>query len=173
LSRRKNPNLNNSARKCAQFENTFLLGVEIKYFVEEKKAMFSLHPRLEQDTFKVTDFALSRLLLMNNRNFPWLILVPRKQDIREITDLDHKDRLVLMEEICLVSDKMQTLFRPDKINVASLGNLVPQLHIHVVARYLDDTAWPGPVWGASCVPYEGQAIKEILVKLGTNIAIVG
>lgn len=129
--------------------------------------IFSLHPRLQQDTFKITDLTLSQLLLMNNRNFPWLILVPQKPEIRELTDLEPKDRLILMEEICLVSEKMQAFFKPDKINVASLGNLVPQLHIHVVARYQHDAAWPGPVWGATCVECQEKAAKEILGKLIT------
>lgn len=127
--------------------------------------IFSLHSRLQQDTLKITDLTLSRLLLMNNRNFPWLILVPRKSKIRELTDLEPKDRLILMEEICLVSEKMQALFKPDKINVASLGNLVPQLHVHVVARYQDDAAWPGPVWGAACIEYEENTVMGELATV--------
>jgi len=127
--------------------------------------MFSLHPQLEKDTFPVAELTLSRLLLMNNKNFPWLILVPRKQNLKEIIDLRTDDRTILMEEICLASEQLRALFKPDKINVASLGNLVPQLHIHVIARYLTDSAWPAPVWGTPCEPYDEVVRDAILAKL--------
>ncbi len=128
--------------------------------------MFSLHPRLEKDTFLVTNLPLSRLLLMNDQNFPWLIMVPRRADIQEIIDLPAEDRSLLMEEICLVSEHLRMFFKPDKINVASLGNMVPQLHIHVIARYRNDPAWPNPVWGTPTMPYDEMTRKKVMDKLG-------
>jgi diadenosine tetraphosphate (Ap4A) HIT family hydrolase len=116
--------------------------------------MFRLHERLRADTLEITRLRLSRVLLMNDRSFPWLILVPEREDIREIHELDEKDRAVLIEEITLASRIIRHLYKPDKINVGALGNLVPQLHIHVIGRFEADRAWPGPVWGAgSSQPY--------------------
>jgi len=115
---------------------------------------FMLHPRLEADTVFVTDWALSRVLLMNDARYPWLILVPRRAGIAELHDLDHVERLVLMEEIAKASAGLKSLTAAAKINVGALGNLVPQLHVHVVARNPGDAAWPGPVWGqGSAIPY--------------------
>lgn len=127
--------------------------------------MFSLHPTLQKDAFLIADLLLSRLLLMNNCNFPWLILVPRRPDIKEITDLSLDDRKILMDEICIVSEKMTALFSPDKMNVGALGNIVPQLHIHVIARYVGDPAWPAPVWGAHSKPYDEISRENMLAKL--------
>ncbi len=115
--------------------------------------MFSLHPQLESDTLPVTDLGLCRVLLMDNALFPWLILVPRREQAREIIDLTPGQRHLLMDEIAHISEAMQELFRPDKINVAALGNQVPQLHIHVIARFTADSAWPYPVWGKGAEPY--------------------
>jgi diadenosine tetraphosphate (Ap4A) HIT family hydrolase len=110
--------------------------------------MFALHPQLKLDTFPVTDLKLSSVLLMNNRLFPWLILVPRIENIREIIELPEPKRGQLMEEIASVSSVMKSLFNPYKLNVAALGNQVEQLHIHVIARFREDVAWPNPVWGS-------------------------
>ena len=116
--------------------------------------MFSLHPQLERDTFFVTDIGLCRVLLMNNSLFPWLILVPRTENAREIIDLPKKQRHMLVDEIAWASQVLKTLFSPDKINVAALGNQVPQLHVHVIARFASDAAWPQPVWGKGGKPYD-------------------
>lgn len=91
--------------------------------------------------------SLSLLLLMNERKFPWLILVPERPDKEEIYHLDFGDRQKLLEESCYLSESLVTLFNPDKINIATLGNIVPQLHMHHIVRYKNDKAWPGPVWG--------------------------
>ncbi|MBI1384154.1 MAG: HIT domain-containing protein [Rhizobiales bacterium] len=109
--------------------------------------MFALDPRLASDTRHVSDLALSAVRLMDDRRFPWLILVPRRAGAVELVDLVEADRLVLLEEISLVSRVLQRAFAPDKLNVAALGNLVPQLHVHVIARFRADPAWPRPVWG--------------------------
>lgn len=127
---------------------------------------FLLHPRLAADTFLIGDLALSRLLLMNDRRYPWLVLVPRREGLREIHHLGRADRLLLWDESCRLAEFMERRFRPDKLNIAALGNLVPQLHLHHVARFQNDPAWPVPVWGHSpAVPYaeeEGRAWVEEL-----------
>jgi len=109
--------------------------------------MFALHPQLAHDTFPIVDLALCSVLLMNNRLFPWVILVPQRKNIKEIIELSESDRHLLMDEISQISYAMQTVFLPDKLNVAALGNQVPQLHIHIIARFAADPAWPTPVWG--------------------------
>ena len=108
---------------------------------------FALDPRLAADTLAIGDLALSRLLLMNDRRYPWLVLVPRREASREIVDLDAQERATLIEEIAASSRFVQSLPGVDKINVGALGNLVAQLHVHVVGRAVGDPAWPGPVWG--------------------------
>jgi diadenosine tetraphosphate (Ap4A) HIT family hydrolase len=108
---------------------------------------FTLHPQLALDTVTITDWPLCRVLRMNDTTYPWLILVPRRADCREITDLPHAERHRLMDEISQASDALQRDCNPTKINVAALGNMVPQLHIHVIARFAGDPAWPKPVWG--------------------------
>jgi diadenosine tetraphosphate (Ap4A) HIT family hydrolase len=115
---------------------------------------FPLDPRLAADTHLIGEMPLSRLLLMDDARHPWLILVPRIAGARELMDLDGGDRAALLDEITAVSRTMETLLRPDKLNVAALGNVVAQLHVHVVARYADDANWPQPVWGrGERVPY--------------------
>ncbi len=109
--------------------------------------MFSLDSRLHNDTFFVCDLSLCRVLLMNDRQFPWLILVPMKNDIAEIIDLTEKEQITLLKESALASKAMMNLFSPLKLNVAALGNVVRQLHVHHVARFDTDCAWPKPVWG--------------------------
>ena len=108
---------------------------------------FALDPRLAADTLAVGDLALSRVLLMNDRRYPWLILVPRGEALREIVDLDAPARARLIEEIAIASRFVRSLPGVEKINVGALGNIVSQLHIHVVGRAVGDPAWPGPAWG--------------------------
>lgn len=103
---------------------------------------------------------------MNDRTVPWFVLVPRVSGIREIHQLAASERGALMEEISLASKALETVCRPDKINVASLGNVVPQLHVHVVARNATDRAWPGPVWGSpGAAPYGEAELKETASRL--------
>jgi diadenosine tetraphosphate (Ap4A) HIT family hydrolase len=110
--------------------------------------MFELHPQLNRDCIPIGDFPLSRLLLMDDANYPWLILVPRRADIREIYQLSRNDQQRLIRESSYLARQLQEGLHADKINIAALGNQVPQLHIHHVARYENDPAWPHPVWGA-------------------------
>lgn len=120
---------------------------------------FSLHPQLAADTLAVTDLALCRILFMDEPAWPWIVLVPRRANISEIIDLPAPERAVLMEEIAQASAVMQRLFRPAKLNVAALGNVVPQLHVHVIARFTDDPAWPRPVWGVQPRQYYAADAK--------------
>jgi diadenosine tetraphosphate (Ap4A) HIT family hydrolase len=120
---------------------------------------FILHPRLAADTVALGAWPLCRLLLMNDGRFPWLILVPARPDLREIHELAPPARAVLIEEIARAASLMQQAFTADKMNVAALGNQVPQLHIHVIARFAGDPAWPHPVWD-SRVPRPAQALDE-------------
>ncbi len=108
---------------------------------------FALDSRLQADTLPVGDLALSRVLLLNDSRFPWLVLVPRREALTEVIDLTEADSAVLMQEIRIAARVLTELARPDKINIGALGNRVAQLHVHVVARFLSDPAWPGPVWG--------------------------
>ncbi len=110
---------------------------------------WSLHPQLENDTSAVGDLPLCRVLAMNVPDYPWLILVPRRPAITEIADLEPADAARLMEEIALASRALKDITRCDKLNIAAIGNVVPQLHVHIVARWKSDPLWPKPVWGAS------------------------
>jgi diadenosine tetraphosphate (Ap4A) HIT family hydrolase len=124
---------------------------------------FALDPRLAADTHEIGDGALSRVLLMDDARFPWLILVPRIAGARELFDLDATDRASLLGELDGVGRALESLLRPDKTNIAALGNVVPQLHVHVIARYTTDAAWPRPVWGeGERVRYEPAALAERL-----------
>lgn len=127
---------------------------------------FSLDARLAADTAVIGDLPLSRLLLMNDARWPWLILVPRRPAISEIIELSREDRSILMDEISACSALLKTLAAPHKINVAALGNVVRQLHIHVLARFLEDPAWPKPVFGfETAVPYDPQSRDMLAVRI--------
>ena len=122
---------------------------------------FALHPRLEADTWFVTDLPLCRVLLMNDASYPWLILVPRRPALSELHDVAAADLAKLTDETIRASRALKSAFKADKINIGALGNMVPQLHLHVIARFRNDPAWPGPVWGAKpAVPYEAEALRE-------------
>ena len=132
---------------------------------------FVLDPRLKADTVPVGDLALSSVLLMNDARFPWLILVPRRQDACEFTDLSADDALLAMTEIRLATTVMLELAKPDKVNVGALGNVVPQLHVHVVGRFRSDPAWPGPVWGHGArMPYPDHAAASLADRAATLFA---
>ncbi len=126
---------------------------------------FHLNPRLDQDSCWSTDLKLSKLILVNNSLCPWLVLVPRKNNLKEMIDLNKEERIILMEEISYLSEAMQQIFSPDKLNIASLGNIVEQLHIHVIARYKNDEAWPNPVFGYKRQEYNAMEMQNIINKL--------
>ncbi|HXH73110.1 MAG TPA: HIT family protein [Mariprofundaceae bacterium] len=139
--------------------------------------MFTLHPRLAADTHPVADWPLCRVLLMNDARYHWLILVPMREGIREIHELEPEELQQLMAEITAASKALCATVPQDKINVGALGNMVPQLHIHVIARRIGDAAWPGPVWGnGTAVPYaEGEVGKladRLREALGGHFAAI-
>jgi len=128
---------------------------------------FTLDSRLAADTVEVGDLALCRVLLMDDARFPWLILVPRRPDLAEITDLSEPDSAALWQEIRIATGVMQALAKPDKVNVGALGNIVTQLHVHVVGRFRSDPAWPGPVWGfGTRTPYPLHACAQLIERAG-------
>lgn len=127
---------------------------------------FALDPRLAADTLPVAALGLSDLRLMNDRRFPWLILVPRRAGMSEIIDLAEPDRTALFAEVVQVSGALRAATTCDKLNIGALGNIVRQLHVHVVARFEGDAAWPGPVWGSgAAVPYAGGEAERLLAQL--------
>ena len=128
--------------------------------------MFTLDARLQQDTLLLGDFPLCRLLLMNDAHYPWFILVPRREAVSELFQLDAEEQQALWRETTWLAEKLKDTFAADKMNVATLGNVVSQLHMHVVVRRRDDAAWPAPVWGKHAAqPYSAQQVTAIREKL--------
>jgi len=131
---------------------------------------WSLNSRLEKDTINIGDLPLSRVLVIKDANYPWLLLVPRRPDATEITDLNEIEQAQLMTEINRVSVALKDITKPDKLNIAALGNLVPQLHIHIIARRSSDAAWPRPVWGAvQALPHDPQEVEAFIGALRKKI----
>jgi diadenosine tetraphosphate (Ap4A) HIT family hydrolase len=127
---------------------------------------FAIDPHLAADTLPVGDLPLCRVLLMNDASYPWLILVPRRNGLADLIDLDAAERAVLIEEIALASDALKAATAPLKLNVAALGNMVRQLHVHVIARFDTDAAWPSPVWGAAPPsPYDPAAATAFIDRI--------
>ncbi len=127
---------------------------------------FVLHERLSADTFYIGDFPLCQVLMMNDQRYPWFILVPKKNQLTELYHLTEEDRVHYIQETSFLSQKVMDAYAGHKLNVATLGNIVPQLHVHHVVRYREDDAWPGPVWGVGeSVPYDDEMLKERLSRL--------
>ncbi|MES1990885.1 MAG: HIT domain-containing protein [Pseudomonadota bacterium] len=127
---------------------------------------FRLHERLAADTWTIKDLALTRVLLMNDKRYPWLILVPRRDGLRDFHDVAAADKATFLAEIDHVSAALKNLTGAFKINVAALGNMVPQLHVHVIARFEGDAVWPKPVWGlGEAVPYPPSEVGSLIEKL--------
>jgi diadenosine tetraphosphate (Ap4A) HIT family hydrolase len=125
--------------------------------------MFKLNDRINNDTFEICDLKLCKVLLMNDQNYPWIILVPQIEGLTELHHIPPERQGDLWAEINLASQMMEDLFKPKSINVAALGNVVTQLHIHVVARYDNDPTWPGPVWGqAPAHPYDDKQRLDLI-----------
>lgn len=123
--------------------------------------MFQLHPTLAKDTFLVGDFPLSTVRLMNDCQFPWLILVPRVSGVKEIYELSQADQVQFLRESSWTSSQMSKIFAADKMNVAALGNQVPQLHFHHIVRYHNDSRWPNPVWGTPAIAYTSEVLSHM------------
>lgn len=124
---------------------------------------FVLDKRLAASTVHVLDLPVSRVLVMDDARYPWLILVPRRPHLTELHELEPTDRVMLTEEISMAASQLKSFTKCHKINVANLGNVVPQLHIHVIARNPGDAAWPGPVWGNGvAIPYEPKVLEDFV-----------
>ncbi len=132
--------------------------------------MFQLNDRLKNDTVEIGRLELSLLLLINERSLPWVILVPERDGIKEIDELSADDRILLIEEIACVSQVIRHLYYPDKINVGALGNVVQQLHVHVIGRFVTDRAWPGPIWGIGQMQaYHIDELDKVLAQIRTAL----
>ncbi|MBR1217392.1 HIT domain-containing protein [Bradyrhizobium sp. U87765 SZCCT0131] len=133
-------------------------------------AAWSLHPQLEKDTINVGDLPLSRVLVIQDANYPWLLLVPRRPDAVEIIDLDEVEQAQLMTEVTRVARVLKDVTKCDKLNIAALGNVVPQLHVHIIARRTGDAAWPRPVWGAAQpLKHDPQEVADFISALRRKI----
>jgi diadenosine tetraphosphate (Ap4A) HIT family hydrolase len=128
--------------------------------------MITLHPQLERDCIRIGEFNLCSLLLLDDANYPWFILLPNIESITEIHQLSVPDQHQLLAESSCLSRCLEQVFQPDKINIAALGNIVPQLHIHHIARYQTDASWPAPVWGAvPATRYQQEQIDSLREKV--------
>ena len=133
--------------------------------------MAELHPQLAQDCLILGRFPLCQLLLLRDANYPWFILVPDREDISEIHHLSEQDQQQLLRESMTLSRALEQAFSPDKLNIAALGNMVPQLHIHHIARYTTDPAWPAPVWGRHpSKPYREDELTAVVDTLKSVLA---
>ena len=134
---------------------------------------FQLHPRLKEDCITIGRFDLCQLLMMNDSQYPWFILVPEKADIKEIYQLSKPELYTLAEESSYLAENLASLYHADKMNVAAIGNLVPQLHIHHVVRYQADIAWPAPVWGKfAAIPYTAQQITHNIAQVKEQLKML-
>jgi diadenosine tetraphosphate (Ap4A) HIT family hydrolase len=133
-------------------------------------SVWSLHPQLEKDTIDIGDLPLSRVLVIRDANYPWLLLVPRRPDTVEIIDLDEVEQAQLMTEVSRAARALKEVTKCDKLNIAALGNAVPQLHVHVIARRTSDAAWPRPVWGAvPPLPHDAGEVQNFISALRRKI----
>lgn len=131
---------------------------------------WSLNRQLERDTINIGDLPLSRVLVIKDANYPWLLLVPRRPDAVEIIDLNEVEQAQLTTEINRVARALKGVTKPDKLNIAALGNVVPQLHIHIIARRTGDAAWPRPVWGVvPAIAHDPREVEEFIGALRRQI----
>lgn len=127
---------------------------------------FKLHPQLQQDSVAVGCLELCELRLMNDCQYPWFILIPQRADMREIYQLTPADQQQLQQESCFLAEHLATLYQADKLNIAAIGNLVPQLHIHHIVRFRQDKAWPAPIWGKfTPLPYSDEQLAAELSRV--------
>jgi diadenosine tetraphosphate (Ap4A) HIT family hydrolase len=131
---------------------------------------WSLHPQLARDTVELGDLPLSRVLIVNDTNWPWLLLVPRRPDVSDMIDLDEVERAQLMTEMTRVARALKEVTQCDKLNVAALGNVVPQLHVHIIARRAGDAGWPKPIWGAAPpIPHDPRELDRFTAALKCKV----
>lgn len=131
--------------------------------------MFTLDQKLKEDSIFICDLQFCSLLLMNNKSFPWLILVPRKPDLKELIDLNFEEQIVVLKEINQISKILQNITKADKLNIAILGNVVNQLHIHIIARFKNDAAFPKPVFGHEITLYNEKDVQELISKIKNEL----
>ena len=137
------------------------------------ESQFELHPLLKRDCIELLDLNLSTLLLMNDCQYPWFILVPKRADIDDIYQLDWQDQQQLLNESSALSEILMQVFKGKKMNVAAIGNVCPQLHLHHIVRYEDDVAWPKPVWGfRPAIAYSIEQLTELKAKLLPALKLV-
>jgi diadenosine tetraphosphate (Ap4A) HIT family hydrolase len=140
---------------------------------EQTEITFTLHPQLAHDCFELADFPLCKLLLCNDSAYPWFILVPKVNDIKDVYQLDWQQQQQLLNESSLLSELVMQVFDGDKMNVAALGNVVEQLHVHHVVRYKTDVSWPKPIWGQQeLTPYTEAELAELKDKLLPKVAVI-
>jgi diadenosine tetraphosphate (Ap4A) HIT family hydrolase len=132
--------------------------------------MMKTHPKLEADSLLIASLKLSDLRLMNNQQYPWVLLIPRVENAMELIDLSVEAQHALMDEISAVSQVLKTLYAPDKLNIAAIGNIVRQLHVHLVVRYRNDPAWPSTVWGYPGTPYSADNLSKTISLLQKGIS---
>ena len=133
-------------------------------------SVWSLHPQLEKDTIDIGDLPLSRVLVIRDANYPWLLLVPRRAAAIEIIDLDDVEQAQLMTEVSRAARALKEVTKCDKLNIAALGNVVPQLHVHVIARRKTDAAWPRPIWGVvGPQPHDAEEVQNFISALRRKI----
>ncbi|MBO4225914.1 HIT domain-containing protein [Bradyrhizobium neotropicale] len=131
---------------------------------------WSLHARLKEDTIDIGDLPLCRVLVIKDANYPWLLLVPRREGAVEIIDLEGVEQAHLMTEISRVARALKDITKCDKLNIAALGNAVPQLHVHIIARRTSDAAWPRPVWGvAPPLAHDAEEVQNFISALRRKI----
>lgn len=136
------------------------------------ESTWSLHPQLAAETVSVGDLALSRVLLANDANYPWLILVPRRPGLTELIDLKSNEQVQLLTEIDAAARALKSITECEKLNIAAIGNLVAQLHVHVVARRHSDAAWPKPIWGvAPPTAYDEHSVRGLLSVLRRRLGV--
>ncbi len=134
--------------------------------------MFVLDSQLKNDTIELGSLPLCELLLMNDSNYPWVILVPRREGLRELVELPAADQLQFTVESNAVAHLLQTQFSAEKLNIAALGNVVSQLHVHHIARFANDACWPKPVWGAApSLPYTPPQLAEVIEKIHAGLSV--
>jgi len=127
--------------------------------------MFKLNNKFLKSSHHLLDLKLCAVRLHDNSKFPWIMLIPKRKNINDITDLNSKDQMLLMKEIVFSSKVMKKLFKTTRLNVEKVGNIVPQLHIHIIARYKKDTSWPLSVWVVKGKNYSVKNLKEVLSKI--------
>ena len=131
--------------------------------------MFTLHPTLAADSLEIGDLKLCHCRLINNMLYPWFLLIPKVEGVSEITDLCADQQQLLMQESVWLSECIKSVFEPDRLNIAALGNQVPQLHVHHIARFKSDAAWPNPVWGGPSHSYTKEALERLISALRSRI----